>query len=132
MPVSDLPLTLLARAVAAGATPVPAQLPPFLAEKLDELDRRAADGIVLRCAHLRRGDAGPAVFLPSEPGRLRCAPCGVQAQGRLAGTVEDHRCDACGLPVEWLSKGVFLARGYVIPAAVCNSCKASGQAGGPA
>ncbi len=129
MPVFDLPFTLLAQATAAGHPPVPAAVPPFLRDRLDELDRRAAAGTVRRCRHLRRADAGPAVFLPWEPGRLRCGPCALEAQGRLHGTVEDHRCDCCGQPVDRLSTSVVLARGYVIPVGICASCRSSGQAG---
>ncbi len=128
MPVSDPTLALLARTAAAGLSPVTGVLPAYLVERLDELDRRAAAGTVRRCRHLR-GSAAPAVFLPWQPGRLRCGPCAAEAQGRLAGTVEDRRCDACGELVERLSTSVVLARGLVIPVGVCVMCRASGQAG---
>jgi hypothetical protein len=125
MPVSDPMLALLARAAAAGATPVQAQLPPFLVDRLDELDRRAAR----RCRHLHRADAGPAVFLPWEPERLHCGPCALEVQARLAGTVENFRCDACGQPVERLSTSTVLARGVVVLIGLCAPCRLSGQAG---
>jgi hypothetical protein len=108
---------------------VPSAVPPFLVDRLDELDRRAAAGTVRRCRHLRRS-GGPAVLLPWEaPGRLHCGPCATEAQGRLSGTVEDHRCDCCGELVERLSTSVVLARGVVIPVGVCGPCRLSDLAG---
>ncbi len=129
MPVFDLPFKLLARATAAGHPPVPSTVPPFLAKLLDEHDRRAAAGTVRRCRHLS-ASGGPRVLLPwDDVGRLRCGPCGTEAQGRLSGTVEDHRCDCCEELVERLSTSVVLVRGLVIPVGVCGSCRSSGQAG---
>lgn len=129
-PVSSATLPLFARAVAAGHLPVAGALPPVLMDRLDELDRRAAEGALRRCPHLHGGDAGPPVLLPWEgAGRLRCGPCALEAQCRLRGTVEDHRCDTCGELVEWLSTCVVLARGLVILVAVCDPCRAAGQAG---
>ncbi len=129
MPVSDLPFTLLARATAAGHPPVPSAVPPFIRDWLDEHDRRAAAGTVSRCAHLPASGGLPVLLPWDDPGRLRCGSCAVDAQGRLHGTVEDRRCDACGELVERLTTSVVLARGFVIPVGVCGPCRASGQAG---
>lgn len=96
-------------------------LPPFLADKLGELDRRTDQGLLARCRHVRRG-ALPH-FLPWDPARVRCQACAAEALARLAGSVEDARCDCCGEPQDRLSLCTVLARGLAVTFGVCDLCR---------
>lgn len=53
-------------------------------------------GEVGMCVHVRQLAPQLAIWAPWAPGKIRCEACFGEVGGRIAGTIEDRRCDACG------------------------------------
>jgi hypothetical protein len=58
------------------------------------LVERMGTGQLTTCPHLTP-NPGPRWWAAWAPGRLRCPQCTAMACARMAGTREEHRCDAC-------------------------------------
>lgn len=94
---------------------------PFTALLRRHLAAEAAAHRLRRCSHLRGRGPAPALYLPADPRRLRCLPCGTSRVLNL-GVDEALACDRCRSRA-LDGTGVIAVEGAVLIAAwLCKPC----------